>query len=154
VEGSGHDLILRQCPGICLEGLNKTTNILSQDGQSRGRDFNPEPAEYEVVVSTSRPLCSVFMRITILNENFNKITGQKIMVDGCSSPGNFQFVCVISNVNTSYSCKRCEFNWNHYVHTEHSERISSYRNLELSLKMMSIFTQSYIQIADLSGRSV
>jgi hypothetical protein len=154
VEGSGHGIILRQCLGICLEGLNKITKILSHNRRSRGRDFNPEPAEYEVVVSTSRPLCSVFMRITILNENFNKITGRKILIDGCSSLGNFQFVCVISNVNTSYSCKRCELKWNHYVHTEHSERISSYRNLEVSLKMMSIFTQSYIQIADLSGRSV
>jgi hypothetical protein len=33
LEGSDHGLILRYCPGICLEGLRKTTNNINQDNR-------------------------------------------------------------------------------------------------------------------------
>jgi hypothetical protein len=42
---------LRYYPGICLEGLRKTTKNLSQDNRSPGRDLNPGPPEYEGVFS-------------------------------------------------------------------------------------------------------
>jgi hypothetical protein len=32
---------LRYYPGICLEGLSKTINIISQDSRSPGGDLNP-----------------------------------------------------------------------------------------------------------------
>jgi hypothetical protein len=46
---SGHGLILRYYPGICLKGLGKTTKSLSQDSRSSGLDLNPEPPEYDAV---------------------------------------------------------------------------------------------------------
>jgi hypothetical protein len=56
MEGSGHDLI----EGIiCPEGLKKTTENVSQDMKSPGRDLNPRPAEYETAVLTTRPRRSV-----------------------------------------------------------------------------------------------
>jgi hypothetical protein len=54
VKGSGHGLILRYYPGICLEGLRKITKNLSQDNQCQGTDMNPGPSEHEVGVSTTR----------------------------------------------------------------------------------------------------
>jgi hypothetical protein len=39
-------------PGIPLEGLKKTTEVLYQDSLSPGRDFNPGPPEYEGVLTT------------------------------------------------------------------------------------------------------
>jgi hypothetical protein len=54
MEVSDRGLILRYYPGIRLEGLRKTTEILSQDSLSRGRDLNLGPPEYEVRVSTSQ----------------------------------------------------------------------------------------------------
>jgi hypothetical protein len=53
VEGSGHGLILRYYPGLCLEGLRKTTRNLRQDSWSPSRDLNPEPPEHEVGVLTA-----------------------------------------------------------------------------------------------------
>jgi hypothetical protein len=41
---------LRYYPGICLEGLRKTTKNLTQDNRSPGRDLNPGPPEYEAGV--------------------------------------------------------------------------------------------------------
>jgi hypothetical protein len=55
VEGNGYDLILRYYPGICLEGLRKTTKCLGQDSWSLGQDLNPEPPEYEAGMLTIRP---------------------------------------------------------------------------------------------------
>jgi hypothetical protein len=49
---------LRRYPGICVEGLRKTTTNLSQDSRSPGRDLNPGPPEYEGVLTT-RPGRSV-----------------------------------------------------------------------------------------------
>jgi hypothetical protein len=45
---------LRYYPGICLEGLRKTTKKLSQDSQSPDRDLKPGPPKYEAgVVATA-----------------------------------------------------------------------------------------------------
>jgi hypothetical protein len=41
-------------PGICLEGLRKSTKKLSQDSRSLGRDLNLSPPEYEAGVLTTR----------------------------------------------------------------------------------------------------
>jgi hypothetical protein len=41
MKGSGRGLILRYYPGICLEGLRETTENLSQDSRSSGRDLKP-----------------------------------------------------------------------------------------------------------------
>jgi hypothetical protein len=38
---------LRSNPGICIEGLRKTTKNLSQDSWSPGRDLNTGPPKYE-----------------------------------------------------------------------------------------------------------
>jgi hypothetical protein len=46
---------LRYCPGICLDGLRKTTKKLSQDSKSVGRDLNPGPPDYKTGVLTTRP---------------------------------------------------------------------------------------------------
>jgi hypothetical protein len=43
------------CYGICLEGLRKTTKILSKDNRSPSRDLNTGPPEYEAGVSATRP---------------------------------------------------------------------------------------------------
>jgi hypothetical protein len=50
---------IRYCPGICLEGLTEATNNLNQISRSPGRDFNPEPPEYEAGVVTTGPRRSV-----------------------------------------------------------------------------------------------
>jgi hypothetical protein len=50
---------LRYYPGICMEGLRKTTKPLSRDSRSPGRDLNPGPPEYEGVLIT-RPRRSVW----------------------------------------------------------------------------------------------
>jgi hypothetical protein len=50
---------LRYHPGICLEGLRKDTETLSQYSRSPGRDLNPRPPEYEAGVLTTRPQRSV-----------------------------------------------------------------------------------------------
>jgi hypothetical protein len=38
---------VRNYPGICLEGLSKTTKNLVQHILSQGRELNPGPPEYE-----------------------------------------------------------------------------------------------------------
>jgi hypothetical protein len=43
LEGSGRGLILSYYPSTCLEGLRKTTKILSWNSRSPGRDLNPGP---------------------------------------------------------------------------------------------------------------
>jgi hypothetical protein len=46
---------LRNCFGIFLEELKKTTKHLSQDNQSPDRDLNPRPPEHEAeTLSTQR----------------------------------------------------------------------------------------------------
>jgi hypothetical protein len=45
----------RYYPGICLEGLRKTTKNLSQDSQSLGQDLNPGPPKYNAGVLTTQP---------------------------------------------------------------------------------------------------
>jgi hypothetical protein len=50
---------VRYFPGICLEGVRKTTKYLSQDNRSLGRDLNLGPPEYEAGVLTTQPLRSV-----------------------------------------------------------------------------------------------
>jgi hypothetical protein len=50
---------LKYYPGIHLEGLRKTTEILTHDSRSPGRDLNPEPPEYEAGLLTTRPRRSV-----------------------------------------------------------------------------------------------
>jgi hypothetical protein len=52
---------LRYCPGICLQGLRKTTRNLNQDSRSPQRDLNPGPLEYEAGVLISRPRSSVYI---------------------------------------------------------------------------------------------
>jgi hypothetical protein len=64
LERSGRGLILMYYPGICLEGLETTTN---NSGQPSGLDFNPGPPEYEAGVLTNRPRCSVpISRVSIV----------------------------------------------------------------------------------------
>jgi hypothetical protein len=46
-------------PGICLEGLMRTTKNLSQDRRTSGRDLNSGPPEYEAAVLSTQPRCSV-----------------------------------------------------------------------------------------------
>jgi hypothetical protein len=45
---------LRYYLGICLEGLRKATESLSQDSRLLGRDLNPEPSDYEAEVLITR----------------------------------------------------------------------------------------------------
>jgi hypothetical protein len=52
--------ILRYYPGICLEGLWKTTKNVSRYSRSPGRDLNPGPSKYEVGVLLTRPRRSVY----------------------------------------------------------------------------------------------
>jgi hypothetical protein len=59
LEGSGRDLICRNCPGIRLEGLRKTAKNLSQDSQSSSWYLNPGPPEYKAGVLTIRSRRSV-----------------------------------------------------------------------------------------------
>jgi hypothetical protein len=40
-------------PGICTEGMRKTTKNLSQDSQSLGQDLNPGSPEYDAGVLTT-----------------------------------------------------------------------------------------------------
>jgi hypothetical protein len=42
-------------PGIGMDGLRKTTKLLSQNSWFLGRDFNTGPPEYEAGVLTTRP---------------------------------------------------------------------------------------------------
>jgi hypothetical protein len=58
LEGSGRGLILRNYPGIRLEGLRQIT-ITCQDCRSLGRDLNPGPPKYEAGVLATRPRRSV-----------------------------------------------------------------------------------------------
>jgi hypothetical protein len=44
---------VRYYPGICLEGLMKTTKNLTRVSWSVGRDLNPVTPEYEVGVLTT-----------------------------------------------------------------------------------------------------
>jgi hypothetical protein len=55
LEGSGRILILRYYTGIRLEGLRKSTRILSQDSRSSVRKLNPGPIQYEAGVLITRP---------------------------------------------------------------------------------------------------
>jgi hypothetical protein len=57
---------LRHYPCIWLEGLRKTTKILSQDIRSSLRDLNQGPPEYEAGVLTTQPRRSV-IRLYVLN---------------------------------------------------------------------------------------
>jgi hypothetical protein len=57
--GSGHGLILRYYPSICMEGLRKTTKTLTHDSWSTDRDLNQGAPKYEAGVLTALPLCSV-----------------------------------------------------------------------------------------------
>jgi hypothetical protein len=50
---------LRYYPDICLEGLRKTMNSLSQDSRSPVWDLNPESLEHEAGVPTTQPRCVV-----------------------------------------------------------------------------------------------
>jgi hypothetical protein len=50
---------LRYYPNICLEGLRKTTQNLSQDSWSLSQDFNLVPPKYKAGVLTIWPRCSV-----------------------------------------------------------------------------------------------
>jgi hypothetical protein len=52
-------LMVEEGNGIFLEGLMKTTKDLSQDSRFPGRDLNPGPPEYEAVVLTTQPRCSM-----------------------------------------------------------------------------------------------
>jgi hypothetical protein len=45
---------LRYYPGICLEGMWKTTKNLGQESLYPGRDLNPLPPEYGAGVVTTR----------------------------------------------------------------------------------------------------
>jgi hypothetical protein len=69
--GSVHGLIIRYCPGICLEGLRKATKNLSQDSRYLSQDLSLGPPEYEArVFVTTRPwrLVSMYV-VTCHTEN-------------------------------------------------------------------------------------
>jgi hypothetical protein len=59
MEGSKCGLMLRYYPGICLEGLMKTTKTISQDNRYPGRDLNLGTPEYEAGAVITRPPRSV-----------------------------------------------------------------------------------------------
>jgi hypothetical protein len=61
---------LRYYPGICLEGLRKNTENISQDSQSPGRDLNLRPPKYEAGVLTTRLQCSVMKSINGTNGSY------------------------------------------------------------------------------------
>jgi hypothetical protein len=45
---------LRNCPGIFLGGLRKTTKTFNQDSRSSGRDLNSGPPENEATITRPR----------------------------------------------------------------------------------------------------
>jgi hypothetical protein len=55
MEGNGRDLIWRNIPGICREGLRKITKNLSKDSWSPCRDLNLGPPEYKVRLRLAQP---------------------------------------------------------------------------------------------------
>jgi hypothetical protein len=59
---------LRYYPGICLEGLRKITNNISQDSLSPGRDLNLGPPKYEGVNHSTTTFGNSLA--TVLNECF------------------------------------------------------------------------------------
>jgi hypothetical protein len=58
-KGSGSKWLWSHYPGICVEGLRKTTRNPSQDSQSPGWDLKSGPPEYKAGVLTTWPWCSV-----------------------------------------------------------------------------------------------
>jgi hypothetical protein len=50
---------LKYYPGLCLEGLRKTSKNIGQDSRSPGQDLNSGPPEYETGVLATRPRSSV-----------------------------------------------------------------------------------------------
>jgi hypothetical protein len=54
VNARRRSLSVRYVQTICVEGLRKTTKILSQHTRSPGRDSKPEPPENETGVLTDR----------------------------------------------------------------------------------------------------
>jgi hypothetical protein len=59
---------LRYYPGICLEGLWKTTRNRYQDSRSQGRDLNPRRAECEECVPTTHYGPEIFYDETYLKK--------------------------------------------------------------------------------------
>jgi hypothetical protein len=66
---------LRYYAGICLEGVKKTTENLSQDSWSPGQDMNPGPPAYEKEVITTQPQCLV---LNLSNSQLN-YTGRHVV---------------------------------------------------------------------------
>jgi hypothetical protein len=60
LEERSRGLILRYYPGNRMEGVRKTTNILSPDSLSLSRDLNPWSPEYKAGVLTTRPRRSLY----------------------------------------------------------------------------------------------
>jgi hypothetical protein len=52
-----------------LEGVRKTTEILSQDSRFPGRDLNPEPPEYETGAMTTRLRSSLSLQKQTSTDN-------------------------------------------------------------------------------------
>jgi hypothetical protein len=69
LEGSGHDLILRYYPGICLEGLRKTMKTLRQDSQSLSQDLNLGFPDHKAGVVTTWPRCLVMKCVMSTTQN-------------------------------------------------------------------------------------
>jgi hypothetical protein len=59
LEESGGGLILRNYPGICLEGLRKTRQNLSHDSRSPGQGLKLRLHEFEAGVLTTLPRLSL-----------------------------------------------------------------------------------------------
>jgi hypothetical protein len=62
VGGSGRGPILKYYPGICLEGLRKTSKDIGQDSRCPGSDSNQASPEYMSEASPLEPNCSVSIR--------------------------------------------------------------------------------------------
>jgi hypothetical protein len=78
---------LRHYPGICVEGLRKTTKILGQDNLSPGRNLNLGRPEYKAGMLTTRPRRSVFVTAVEHGRNPDTVV---LLLDELSS----HMVCV------------------------------------------------------------
>jgi hypothetical protein len=112
VEGSSRSLILSYSPGLCREGLRKTTKPLSHDSRSPGRDLNPGPLEYEAGLLAARPYNSRIgfwlskpWRVMKKRAHYSKTEGKKLGVGNCFLSGGHMGLFWSNNWLESYpSC--------------------------------------------------
>jgi hypothetical protein len=92
--GSGRGLILRYYPGICLEGLRRTTKDLNQDSRSPGPRFEPGTSRIRSSVinhstTTFRELLHVLlkyqygMKLHLLEDHIRHVIDNKSQIITC-----------------------------------------------------------------------